>query len=469
MAGAVARSPVAFGNILPMKTKCARLLLRFVLSSAVFIVSLVSAAAASWQEKLLLVFNGTNGGAIPTSSLIFDSAGNLYGMASYGGDMNCLPGTGCGVVFKLTPDSAGGWKESILYAFKGGRDGSNPGEYSGLVFDGNGNLYGTTSTGGGSAACDNGISGCGTVFKLTPTASGPWKETILYRFAGGNGGALPGGGPIFDRQGNLYGTTELGGGSKHCGLAGCGVIFELSPTPTGPWTIHTLHAFNGSPSGCGNCDGGAPTGPLVFDSVGSLYGTTTNGGNNNNGTAFELMPVAGGGWKYSLIYRFFPSSTSGSFPFGGVVVDSQNNLYGTTLEGGAGTCNDSTGCGTVFELTANSGVWTQTVLHSFLGGTEGQNPSFPLILDAAGNLYGSNYGSEPVVCPPSCGTVFELSPSLSGNWTETTLFSFNNIDGTISGALIFDPEGNLYGTAGRGGPPTACQNDTCGLVFELTP
>jgi uncharacterized repeat protein (TIGR03803 family) len=428
-----------------------------------------SATAGAWTEKPLLVFNGIRTGGIPTESLIFDSTGNLYGAASVGGDMNCLPGTGCGLVFKLTPDSNGGWQESILYEFKGGMDGSVPGEYSSLVFDGNGNLYGTTFTGGGSTACDNGISGCGTVYELTPTVSGPWKETILYRFSGGTGGYGPGGGLVFDQQGSLYGTTEFGGGSKHCGEAGCGIIFELTPETGGRWAIHPLHAFNGSPDGCGNCDGSGPQGPLVFDAAGNLYGTTPVGGDNNNGTVYELTPLSGGGWKYEVIYRFVGSTTEGARPYGGVIVDSQGNLYGTALVGGAGTsCIDTPGCGAVFELSPNAGGWTQTILYSFTGGTDGDNPAFPLVWDAAGNLYGSAEGVEPGNCPPSCGTIFKLTPSRSGSWTEAVLFSFNDTDGSLPQGLILDSKGDIYGASVYGGETSMCSGDGCGLVFELT-
>lgn len=338
------------------------------------------------------------------------------------------------------------------------------------MFDGNGNLYGTTTTGGGSAACDNGISGCGTVFELTPTASGPWKETILYRFAGRTGGYSPQGGLVFDQQGNLYGTTELGGGSKHCGEVGCGVIFELTPETGGTWAIHPLHAFNGSSNGCASCDGTDPVGPLVFDAAGNLYGTTPGGGDNNNGTVYELTPLAGGGWKYEVIYRFLVSSTEGAIPFGGVIVDGQGNLYGAALAGGAATsCIDTTGCGAVFELSPSAGVWTQTVLYSFMGGTDGENPAFPLVSDAAGNLYGSTAGTSPTNCPPFCGTVFKLTPSSSGSWTETVLISFDETDGFVSQGLILDSEGAIYGTSGLGGDVPVCTGYGCGLVFELTP
>jgi uncharacterized repeat protein (TIGR03803 family) len=425
--------------------------------------------AGTWTEKPLLVFNGNGAGGVPTEGLIFDSAGSLYGATSEGGDLNCLPGTGCGVVFKLTPDSNGGWQESVLHEFKGGTDGSVPGDYTSLAFDGDGNLYGTTSTGGGSKVCDNGISGCGTVYELTPTASGPWKETILYRFAGGTGGYGPEGGLVIDQQGNLYGTTGMGGGSKHCGELGCGIIFELTPGVDGAWTIHPLHAFNGSPNGCGNCDGGYPEGPLVLDAAGNLYGATSGGGNNNNGTVYELMPLAGGGWKYEVIYRFSGSTTEGANPYGGVIVDGQGNLYGTALTGGGWTsCNDTPGCGAVFELSPNSGGWTQTLLYSFMGGTDGQNPAFPLASDAAGNLYGSTEGSEPIDCPPSCGTVFKLSPSGSGSWTETVLVSFDETDGFLSQGLILDSKGDIYGALAFGGNVPLCDGYGCGLIFELT-
>jgi uncharacterized repeat protein (TIGR03803 family) len=425
--------------------------------------------ASTWKERALLGFNNLNG-ATPTGALIFGANGNLYGTTSYGGDLTCAQGIGCGVVFELTATSNGGWKETILYRFKGGNDGSIPDEYATLIFDDQGNLYGTTSAGGGSTACDyGGFSGCGTVFELTPTSSGPWKEKILYRFNGGNG-SLPQGGLVFDQQGNLYGTTSVGGGSQNCGVGvGCGVVFEVANNGNGTWNGRALHIFNGAPKGCQNCDGDVPLGTLALDIAGNLYGTSTSGGINNQGTVFELSPTVASGWKYRTIYSF-QGVPDGAEPFAGVTLDQQGNLYGTTVNGGTGTvCPPD--CGTVFELSPSAGNWTETTLYNFLGGADGAEPLFPLLFDAVGNIYGSTtFGGANPNCtinlgPGGCGTAFELTPSASGIWTETLLFLFNETDAGPQN-LIFDSQGNLYGTSVFGGR-AGCSIGNCGIVFEL--
>lgn len=425
--------------------------------------------ASTWKEKALFGFNDTNG-AEPSGALIFGADGNLYGTASYGGDLNCAQGIGCGVVFELTPTSNGGWKGTVLYRFKGGNDGSIPGEYASLIFDAEGNLYGTTSAGGGSTACDfGGFSGCGTVFELSPKGAGLWKEKILYRFDGGNG-SLPEGGLVLDQQGNLYGTTSVGGGSQNCGVGiGCGVAFEVARSNNGTWSGRALHIFNGAPKGCRSCDGGVPQDTLAFDTAGNLYGTSAIGGINDQGTVFELSPTTTSGWKYRTIYSF-QGGLNGAEPFAGVTLDQQGNLYGTTVNGGTGTvCPPD--CGTVFELIPNAGNWTETTLYSFRGGADGAVPLFPLLFDGVGNIYSSTtYGGTNSNCtinigPGGCGTAFELTPSVSGIWTETVLSVFNNTDAGPQN-LIFDSQGNLYGTSVFGGR-AGCTVGYCGIVFEL--
>ena len=216
----------------------------------------------SGSEKLLYTFNGGSDGAYPGAPLIFDAEGNLYGTTSEGGTTSCNPPYGCGTVFKLTPSGT----ETVLYRF-GGADGNSP---AGLVFDAEGNLYGTTFYGGITSDCSGYQPGCGVVFELTPSG----METVLYSFTGGADGAYPSGGLIFDSEGNLYGATQNGG------AYGCGVIFELSPS--GTETV--LYSFTGGD------DGAVPNGPLVFDSQGNLYGTTLYGGAKLVGTVFKLAP-----------------------------------------------------------------------------------------------------------------------------------------------------------------------------------
>lgn len=177
-----------------------------------------------WRETVLHAFSSKNGdGAYPYDSLALDAAGNLYGTAYAGGQMPCFGG--CGIVFKLAPETHGQWTETILYSFTGGADGGEP--YAGLTFDQGGNLYGTTNFGGEQQVCS---SGCGVVFKLTPVKKGKWSETVLHAFSG-NDGEVPDGNLIFDADGNLYGTT-LNGGDFNCHIDGgnsCGVVFKLKP------------------------------------------------------------------------------------------------------------------------------------------------------------------------------------------------------------------------------------------------
>lgn len=223
--------------------------------------------------------------------------------------------------------------EQVLYNFKGGSDGAEPD--ASLVFDGAGNLYGTTYYGG--------ANGSGTVFELTPSKAG-WTETVLHSFTGSDG-ALPSAGLILDGGGNLYGTTQAGG------AAGFGVVFELSPSRAG-WTETVLYSFTG-----GN-DGRGPVGGVVFDSGGNLYGTTSGGGYPiGGGTVFELTP-SGGGWTENILYAFNASNgaPNGSGLHAGVVFDRAGNLYGTTVFGGTNYW------GTIFELTPSNGNWIETTL-----------------------------------------------------------------------------------------------------------
>jgi uncharacterized repeat protein (TIGR03803 family) len=212
--------------------------------------------------------------------------------------------------------------------------------------------------------------------------------------------------------------------------------------------------------------GGDPKLPyagLVFDKAGNLYGTTEFGGTKTQGTVFEITPNANGTWTESVIYDFTGGADGGQ-PYASLVFDAAGNLYGTTGFGGSTNCN--LGCGTVFELTLGSSGWTETALYTFTGGSDGRQPSSRILLDAAGNLYGTTLlgGNVGSVCSAGCGTVFKLTPGSSG-WTETVLYAFQGAaDGASPYAsLVFDPTGNLYGTASAGG------SSGDGAIFKLTP
>jgi len=280
-------------------------------------------ALCPWTETVLYRFaGGSNDGAIPEGQVTFDQSGNLYGATYQGGiyTANCAQGHDwCGTVFELSP-SDGGWTESLPYTFTGGFDGSNP--EAGLTLDAAGNLYGTANS--------NGEHYDGTVFELKRSGSS-WTEDTLYSFAGGDRGAYPAAGLIFDPAGNLYGTTEFGGN-------GNGMVFELSPSGAG-WFLNQTYAFVG---GFG-LDG--PLAPVLRDSAGNLYGTTFEvGGGANVGEVFELSP-SNGGWTYTVLHYFTDDHGDGGLPSGSLVMDAHGNLYGTTTTGGTYQL------GTVWEIT----------------------------------------------------------------------------------------------------------------------
>ena len=408
------------------------------LSVAAFLITTASIKAMG-QEQVLHAFNGRDGGLSGTG-LIFDAAGNLYGSTGGGGRYTRSCSAGCGVVFKLSP-GANGWTETVLHYFNG-TDGFGP---SGVIFDAVGNLYGTTSGGG--------RFGCGNVFKLSPGTNGEWTEIVLHSFNNTNGD-VPSGGVIFDAPGNLYGVTQYG-------AKGVGNVFKLTPGADGKWTETVLHSFY-------NVRAASPSGSLVFDSAGSLYGTASAGGRflrscpgNGCGSVFRLAPAANGKWTYNVLREF--DSTDGATPYAGLILDAVGNLYGTTVQGG------EYGSGVVFKLSPGAhGKWTETVLHSF-DNNDGKGPfSGSLIFDAAGNLYGTTFeGGEY-----GFGTVFKLTPGANGTWTETLLYEFGNgSNGLYPYAnLIFDAAGNLYSTTARGGNQGDCAPfGGCGVVFEITP
>lgn len=202
----------------------------------------LSPSSTGWTETLLHNFTGGADGGLPAASLVFDASGNLYGTTQEGGNINCGNPEGCGVAFELS-QSGGVWKETVMHTFQGGKDGANP--ISTPVFDASGNLYGTTWAAGDLSACHG--AGCGTVFQLSHNSQG-WKINIIRSFGGGKDGANPIAGLVFDASGNLYGTTQKGGTTGCAGNNGCGTVFKLSPT-TGIWNETLLHAFTSHPDG----------------------------------------------------------------------------------------------------------------------------------------------------------------------------------------------------------------------------
>ena len=417
-----------------MKPKAAQLVMFILAFLTAALVSVNSAQAAS-EQKVLFAFGGTNG-ANSTAPLIFDANGNLFGTTDKGGNYNPVCAGGCGTVFELSPVANGKWTEKLVYRFCSVAhctDGRAP--VAGLTFDASGNLYGTTSENGG------------TVFQLRPGTDGKWTETVLHEFKGKDG-STPAAGIILDASGSLYGTAS-GGGSNSCS-GGCGTVFKLSLGTDGVWTETVLYAFNGN-------NGSHPHGNLVFDGSGNLYGTTSAGSTRGYGNVFKLTLGRDGKWREKVLRAF--SATSGP-SIAGLMFDSTGNLYGTTsAEGG-------TFFGSVFRLApCENGKWTNTVLHTFQG-KRAATPLAGVILDAAGNLYGTTGAID--------GSVFELSPGASGTWKLKILHSFNERMGGNSpfAGVTADPAGNLYGTTFQGGHNRGnCSQggNGCGVVFEVTP
>lgn len=393
--------------------------------AVVFVVAVLVPPAAQAQTFTVLYSFPEFGpaGSNPYSGLVMDRAGRLYGTAYSGGTY------GFGTVYRVA-HAGSGWIVTPLYSFRGGMDGANP--VANVTFGPDGTLYGTTAAGG--------LGGNGTVFSLRPPVSAcravlcPWTETVLYRFTGGSDGATPSYADalVFDQAGNIYGTTANGGAH------GYGVVFKLTHS-VGTWTESILWSFTGGD------DGGCPLSGVIFDSAGNLYGTAVCGGAHGDGGVYELSPSELG-WTQTTLYSF--SGADAPFPVGGVTMDVNGNLYGTT--GGP------QGQGEAYELTQSSGNWSisrrQILSPSYNG------PYDTPTLDAEGNLYGTSS-----FLGAGCGEVFKMTPSGSG-WIYTQFVWTQTNDGCFpTGGVVLDASGNLYGTATQGG------SNGYGTVWEITP
>lgn len=430
-------------------------------------LALAPTATAATEQTLYSFPSSGRIGCYPEGTLLRDAAGALYGATSLCGAYDS------GTLFKLappTPDRTR-WTVSLLHSFTGYSSGGSPN--ADLVMDASGAIYGTTEDGGWNFQ--------GTVFKLTPPTPGTpkWKKDVLYFFqdvyGGRRDGANPGAGVIMDASGELYGTTNLGGGSS---VLGFGTVFKLAPPASGEkkWKETVLHSFTGG------ADGQNPFSTLATDGTGALYGTTMYGGSGKCvnpmlstvgcGTAFKLTPPGPGQTRWSkTILHTFTGGIDGGVPQGKLLLDASGALYGATYQGGSGKCTQLVlgtviGCGTVFKLTPpapGQNAWTESVLYNFKGGTDGAYPQGGVIKDATGSLYGTAsaggvYGS---------GVAFKLTPPVPAQtkWTETVLHHFNiSADGdTPVGEIIRDGGGHLFGVTWSGGAQLR------GTVFEITP
>jgi uncharacterized repeat protein (TIGR03803 family) len=397
--------------------------------------------------KVLHTFHSGDGPQVPLGQLILDAAGNLYGVAS-GGTPRCFGNISCGTVFKM--NKSGGLLG--VYRFNGA-DGFDP--YAGLVRDPEGNFYGVTVMGGEKTEACGGsqTAGCGVIYKLDPAG----KETVLHRFTGGSDGWEPEALLTIDAAGKtLYGTTLWGGGTLNIG-----VVFKLDQAEG--YTV--LYTFQGG------ADGGSDPPGLIWGSPGNLYGIAGYGA-NNDGVLFDVNAATG---QESVLYNF-PSNQAYGVGSSLLVADAAGNLYGTTSQGGNLNCDGDYGCGVVYELSPQEGgSWTETVLYTFCSlpnCADGERPLAPVIRDAAGNLYGTTFfgGENGSNCNGgNCGLVFKLDTT----GKETVLHTFTGgSDGAFPfGGLVMDAAGNLYGTAEQGGDLNCAINQIkgCGVVFEITP
>jgi len=340
---------------------------------------------------------------------------------------------GSGTVFQLSPTPSG-WVQTVLYSFTGASDGGEP--YKGVSIDRQGNLYGTAVT-GGSGSCEG---GCGVVYKLT-NSGGTWTQTVIHAFTGGDDGSGPGARVTVDRSGNVYGMTPTGG------TYGLGTVYKLHPNG-GTWDFQVIHTFTGG------ADGSSGSAGRMLLIHGSLYGAATTGGLYGGGVIFELTPTPVGGWDLRTLYSFH-GQPDGSFPYGALLRAASGKFYGTTYYGGRN------GIGAVYELTPRpTGEWREKVIYSFQTGSDGNSPISNLVPDAAGNLYGTT--SEGGL---GSGTIFKLSPSGGGQWTESVVHAFaGSPDGSSSyNGMVVDPFGNFYGATVHGG----ASDD--GSVYQFTP
>jgi uncharacterized repeat protein (TIGR03803 family) len=401
---------------------------------ALTLTSLITPKRASSQtEAVIHAFQSTerNDGFTPNANLIVDANGALYGTTATGGKH------GWGTVFKLAPPASpgGAWTESILYSFTGSNDGGQPS--GGTLLLKGGSLYGTTSEGG--------INGVGVVFELSPGK--PWVETVLYAFVNGSSGFTPSSGLIEGSNGTYYGTTFKGGAHKQ------GVVYRLSLSTAGGWTESPIYAFKGG------SDGYEPGNNLIFDSSGSLYGVTLG----YPGTAFQLTKSVSGGWTETVLYNFNPNIEGA--PYSSLVFDRTGNLYGATTSSGS-----SGGTVYQLVPPSGGGAWTKNTLYSFLGSpsNDGAVPT-GATFDSAGNLWGSTqYGGNNANCGVTgCGTIFELTPPSApgGAWTEQILYSFlGGTDGEYPDTQLLLLGTTFYGTTGAGGGEARA-----GTAFSFVP
>jgi uncharacterized repeat protein (TIGR03803 family) len=386
---------------------------------------LITAAWAASATKLVYSFGGSADGEYTDTELVRDSAGNLYGTSVQGGVF------GGGTVFQVTPAGV----HTVLYDFTGGADGGEP--YKGVTLDAEGNLYGTAVTGGG-GLCEG---GCGVVYKLS-NSGGTWNQTVIHTFTGSDGSG-PGSPVAIDKNGDVFGTTPTGGAN------GIGVVYQLRED-AGAWKFRVIHTFTGGDDG-----GGGSASRLLIDAAGSLFGVCTVGGANGFGTVFE-MSLHQAQWQLTTLYAF-KDSPDGALPYGGLIADKAGNFYGTTYYAGA---ND---LGTVYQLTKINGAWTERVLYSFQGGSDGGSPISTLVADAAGNLYGTTSEGGAAAC--GCGTIFKMSRDSTGKWSETVAYRFPGTPqpGFAYNGLVADPSGIFYGATVHGGSG----ND--GAIYKFRP
>jgi uncharacterized repeat protein (TIGR03803 family) len=395
----------------------------FVIAAAL-ILGTVAAQAVN-QQVIYNLPGGSSGGANAHSNLVVTSSGLIYGTAASGGFKNN------GTVFELRPKAGGGWNVRTIHFFKGGSDGYNP--VGNIVFDASGNLYGATSSDGG-----------GTVYQLAPNGNGSWTLRTIYSFQSYPNANTPYAGLTIDASGNLYGTTNSGGAN------GVGAIYKLSPNGDGTWSESVLYSF-GSFSGDGQYTWAEP----VFDAAGNIYGTTVLGGAYGSGTVYRLSPNSDGTWTETILYSFTGQADQG-VPKDAVWLDSSGNIFGTASADG------TSGAGTVFELSSNSnGSWTEKTLHTFGAVGDGYRPFSNLTPDAAGNLYGTTYVGGAY----GAGCVYRLHPGADGRWSENVVYSFTGLsDGNAPATgVTLGGKGVFYGGTELGG------SAAMGVIYALKP